>query len=125
MCHALTELLRRSAWRQTPVCSLTSWATAASTRTSSRIAPARVVNDSLRTVWQWHAVHPLDDDCQATRLGGKILGALKVASLCQSLESLARDNSLDEAAATLAALEPELESAKAALQQEIGQGLVN
>ncbi len=53
------------------------------------------------------------------------LGALKVASLCQSLESHARANALERAAETLAALEPALETARAALSGELASGLVN
>ena len=41
------------------------------------------------------------------------------------LEVLAKENSMDQAAETLAALEPELESARAALQQEVRPDLVN
>ena len=53
------------------------------------------------------------------------LGATKVASLCQSLEDQAREDSLDQVAETLAALEPELEIVRAALQEALGPDLVN
>ena len=44
---------------------------------------------------------------------------------CQRLETQAQGRSMDRAAETLAALEPEFESAKTALEEEIGPGLVN
>ncbi len=53
------------------------------------------------------------------------LGATKVMNLCQSLENLARQNSLDEAAEMLAALEPAFEHAKTALEGELESDLVN
>ncbi len=55
----------------------------------------------------------------------RFLGAVQVASLCQSLETMAGESSTDKAAETLAALEPELERAKAALEKELGPWLVN
>ena len=53
------------------------------------------------------------------------LGATEVVALCQSLETLALQNAMEEATEKLAALEPAFEVAKAALEGEIDSGLVN
>ncbi len=53
------------------------------------------------------------------------LGATKVMDLCQSLENLARQNALDEAAEMLVVLEPAFEHAKTALERELQSDLVN
>ena len=53
------------------------------------------------------------------------LGATRVVALCQNLENLAKEKSMEGVAKALAGLEPAFETAKAALEAEIDPGLVN
>ena len=65
------------------------------------------------------------DAAHTLKSSSGFLGAIKVASLCQSLETQATEQALEQAVETLAALEPAFENAKAALEAEVGLGLVN
>jgi len=67
----------------------------------------------------------LRDAAHSLKSASAFLGAVKVAALCQSLETMARESSTEAAAATIAALEPEIERARAALEEELGPWRVN
>ncbi|MCP3962800.1 MAG: response regulator [bacterium] len=80
---------------------------------------------SMRNEVERGNANAIKEAAHSLKSSSGFLGATKMVTLCQSLETLAKESAMDEVAETLAALEPAFETARAALEAEVGSGLVN